>query len=398
MTISANTAGVVSGKFTIPANVPVGTKLVEFEGSGGSNGSAQFTGTNQIRTTTQRKTTVTNYWDPLAQTFVLDNDSQISGIDLWLTAKGTSPIVVHLREVENGFPNRTVLAETSLKPADILTNGNPTRFAFPELPFLRANTEYAIVVMCDDAIAAASVAQLGKWDTVNSRWITSQPYQIGVLLSSSNNSTWTAHQDMDLTFRLLSPSFTQTSRTIDLGTTAVSNTSDLMVMADVDIPASSCRCVFRLTLIARDNEEITVAPYQPVSLTTRYTGNVKIEAILTGTAEASPVLYPEVQLAIGNVQESAVYVTRQFSNNSGTSLVVILDAETPGSSTIGVEVYNGTTWAAVSFDSGAPLEDAWVERKYTKTGFSGTTARLRITMTGNAAARPTIRNLRAIFT
>jgi len=398
MTISANSAGVVSGKFTIPASVPIGTKLVEFAGSGGSNGSANFTGTNEIKTTTQRKITVTNYWDPLAQTFTLDNDSQISGVDLWMTAKGTTPVVVQLREVENGFPVRRILSEAIVKPVDIVTSGGTTRFAFPELPYLRANTEYAIVVLCDDADAAASVAQLGKWDTTHGRWITSQPYQIGVLLSSSNASTWTAHQDMDLAFRLLSPSFTQTTRTIDLGTTAVSNTSDLMVMADVDIPSSSCRCVFRLTLIGRDNEAITVAPYQPISLTSRYTGNVKIEAILTGTADASPVLYPEVQLAVGNVEETAVYVTRTFSANSGTSLVVILDAMTPGSSTIGVEVFNGTSWSAVSFDSGAPLEDTWVERKYTKTGFSGTDARLRITMTGNAAARPTIRNLRAIFT
>lgn len=398
MTVSANSAGVVSGRFTIPANVPVGTKLVEFAGSGGSNGSAQFTGTNQIRNTTQRRVTVTNFWDPLAQTFVLDNDSQISGVDLWMTAKGTSPIIVHLREVENGFPVRRLIAEATLKPADILTNGSPTRFAFPELPYLRANTEYAIVIMCDDAVAAASVAQLGKWDAVHGRWITSQPYQIGVLLSSSNNSTWTAHQDMDLAFRLLSPSFTQTSRTIEIGTTAVTDASDLMVMADVDIPASSCRCVFKLTLLDLSDTEITVAPYQPVSLASRYTGDVKIEAILTGTAEASPVLYPEVQLAVGDVQETATYVTREFSANSGTSLVVILDAMTPGSSTIAVEVYNGTTWAAVSFDTGAPLEDTWVERKYIKTGFSGTTARLRITMTGNAAARPTIRNLRAILT
>jgi hypothetical protein len=252
--------------------------------------------------------------------------------------------------------------------------------------------------MCDDAVTALSVAQLGKWDTSQGKWITSQPYQVGVLLSSSNNSTWTPHQDMDLAFRILSPSYTQTTRTIDLGTTAVADASDLMVMADVDLPASSCKCVFRLTLLGLSNTEITVAAYQPVSLASRYTGNVKIEALLSGTVTDSPVLYPEVQLAVGNVQETATYITRAFPANSGTNLVVILDAITPGSSSITVEVNNGSSWSAVGFDSGLPVEEEWVERKFIKSGFSGTTARLRITMTGNAAARPTIRNLRAILT
>lgn len=54
------------------------------------------------------------------------------------------------------------------------------------------------------------MAELGKYDAVHERWVTSQPYQVGVLLSSSNASTWTPHQDRDLTFRLLGARFTAT--------------------------------------------------------------------------------------------------------------------------------------------------------------------------------------------
>lgn len=59
---------------------------------------------------------------------------------------------------------------------------------------LQAKREYAVVVLCDDATTALYVAELGKQDPTRG-YVTSQPYQVGVLLSSSNASTWTAHQD-----------------------------------------------------------------------------------------------------------------------------------------------------------------------------------------------------------
>ena len=42
MTLNANSAGLLTGKFTIPANVPAGSKRVEFVGAGGSRGEAVF--------------------------------------------------------------------------------------------------------------------------------------------------------------------------------------------------------------------------------------------------------------------------------------------------------------------------------------------------------------------
>ena len=82
MTLTANSSGVVEGKFTIPANVRAGTKLVRFQGSGGSHAEAQFVGQGVLQTNTmQRQTTVKTVlsaapwprWiDPLAQTFSLN--------------------------------------------------------------------------------------------------------------------------------------------------------------------------------------------------------------------------------------------------------------------------------------------------------------------------------------
>lgn len=399
--LTANSNGQVSGQFAVPAGVVAGTKLVEFNGSGGSRGTANYVGSH-VRVQRTLQQVFQRFWvwpvDPLAQTFMVNAPSQLSGVDLWFTAKGASDVIVQIRTTEVGFPSRIVLAETRLSPANIATNGNPTRALFEGLPTLAAGVEYALVVMCDDADAALSVAQLGKWDNSVGKWVTSQPYQVGVLLSSSNASTWTAHQDMDLTFRLLSPNFTETSRTIDLGTEEAIEATDLMVMADVDIPSAAARCEFRLTLLDDGNRQITLAAYQTVTLAAPYTGRIKLEAILSGTETSSPVLYPDVHLAVGNVAESSTYVTRQFPANGGSDVLVVFDAITPGSSQVQVEIHDGTSWVAVPFDRGSPVEDEWIERLHVMTGFSGATARLRLTMTGNAAARPLVRNLRCILT
>ncbi len=399
--LTANSSGQINGRFTVPAGVVAGAKLVEFNGSGGSRGTATYTGSNVLVQRTLQQV-FQRWWvwpvDPLAQTFTLDRTRQVSGVDLWFTARGNTPVLVQIRATENGFPTRLVLAEAQLTPAQLQLGGAFTRVTFPNLPTLTAGVEYALVVLCDDAVTALSVAQLGKWDTSAGRWVTSQPYQVGVLLSSSNASTWTAHQDMDMAFRLLSPSVSATSRTISLGTTNATNASDLMVLAQTEIPSADCRVDFRLTLTAASNRQITVAAGQVVSLTERYTGPVALDAILVGSATATPVLHPDVQLAIGSVQETANYISREFPANGGTRALVVLDAVTPGSSALTVEIHNGSSWTAVPFVSGTPVEDAWVERTYELTGFSGATARVRLTLTGNAAARPSVRRLRVALT
>lgn len=107
MTLTANADGVLRGRFTIPADVPAGAKTVAFRGAekGGSRASAIFVGQGDLTVQNVRQVnTVTNYWaDPLAQSFVLEADRQVCGVDLWFTASG-GPARVQIRDVANGFP------------------------------------------------------------------------------------------------------------------------------------------------------------------------------------------------------------------------------------------------------------------------------------------------------
>lgn len=398
MTVQANASGVVTGKFTIPTNIPAGAKRVQFDGAGGSHGEAVFVGsgtiTNEVRRTATRLTTT--FWrvDPLAQTFTITETCQIAAVDLWFAAKGTSKVVVQIRETANGFPTQSVVAESILAPADINTTSH-TRATFAAPVQLIANTEYAVVALCDDAVAELRVAELGKWDSNSNRWVTSQPYQIGVLLSSSNASTWTAHQDRDLTFRLHKAIFTQTEKTVALGTVAVTGATDLMLLVNEELPASVTRIDYTLGLPG--GQSVTVSNGQPVRLDAAITGNVSVSAKLVGDATASPVLFPGTQLVAGTVGTTGDYVSRAITGGTSVRVKVIFDALIPAGSSVAVfykGVDAGDTWTTVPFVSSTEGDDGFYEIIHEITGVNENMVQVKLVPTGTAAARPRVKNLR----
>lgn len=416
MTINANSAGVLTGKFTVPEGVPAGNKRVVFLGEGGSRGEAIFSGQGTLlRQTFRQETTTTEtrwwsppppppppapaWWDPLAQTFTLDQGAQVGGVDLWFTATGTSTVVVQIRETTAGVPNQTVLTEARILPAAINTTGAHTRIAFAAPLALRAGQEYAIVVLCDDAQTALAIAELGKWDSAGARWVTSQPYQVGVLLSSSNASTWTPHQDRDIAFRLLKASYTETEKHIALGQVSVTNATDLLLLAYAEQPSAQATAAYRLTL--PDGGQIDVADGQPVRLPAPVTGVVGVSARLKGTADASPTLYPGSQLIAGEIATTADYVTRAIPAGSNARVRVIFDAIIPGGAAVAVSASGidaGDSWQSVPYQSAAPLDNGWQEISHELLDLDESAIRVRLQLSGSSAARPRVRNLRVIVT
>lgn len=395
--MQANASGVLSGSFTIPAGIPAGAKNVVFTGAGGSKGQATFIGqgTTQIDTR-QLVTTVTTWrYDPLAETFMLDAAQQIAGIDLWFTAKGSTPVEVQIRETIGGVPSQTILASVRKQPVDIVLGGAPTVCDFPRPISLAGGTEYAIVVMCNDAITACSIAALGQWDAAAGKWVTAQPYQVGVLLSSSNASSWTPHQDRDLTFRLRKAVFTQTTRTIALGSVAVTNVSDMVVRANVENPSGVTRCDFQLTL--PDGTVMLVAAEQPIHLAANITGTVLLSAILTGTATESPTLLGDVQLVTGTVSSTATYISRAITGGTGVRVKVIYEATLPSGSSVVVAYQSSDvlgTWTTVPQTASLMMGNGNIEMTHELAGITATAINIRLSLTGTTAARPIITNLR----
>jgi hypothetical protein len=71
----------------------------------------------------------------------------------------------------------------------------------------------------------------------------------------------------------------------------------------------------------------------------------------------------------------------------------------PGASGVTVEFQKSdSTWQAVALTSSSAVGDGWVEQIHTVASFTagGTTTRVRLTLTGAAAARPQLRQLRLV--
>lgn len=333
--------------------------------------------------------------DPIAQTFTLSKSAQISAVDVWFSAVGTSPVLVQLRAVSNGFPTRKVLAEARRIPSAIAVNGSSTRFEFSAPLYAPANDELAVVVLSNDAVTQVDIAQLGEW--TGTRWVTEQPYTVGVLLSSSNAITWTAHQDRDLRFRVLTSQYTATTRTVNLGNVAVNSVTDLMVMGLASKPSAPTDVSYRVTIPGGD---VRIVPANmPINLPAAVTGNVQVEALLSGSAEMSPVLYPDGQLAMGWISTTADYITRAMTGGAGVRVRVVVDAALPSGSTLAFR-YKGTdpgdVWSASAMPliSSVAVDSGYAEMIYEVTGVTENFLQIKATLTGTAAARPFLRNLR----
>lgn len=414
MTLTADSSGVIRGKFNIPSGVPAGTKLVSFNGAGGQRGDAVFSGQGTLEHQTwQRRTTVTTtrwqsppppvltpeqihfLFDPLAQTFTMEANTQIAAVDLWFVVKSTTPTRVQIRDTIAGLPSSRVIAEAIVQPGAINLGGASTTLSFPAPVLLLGNVEYAILVICDDAVGAVSVAEIGKFDPTAQKWITDQPYIIGVLLSSSNSSTWTPHQDRDLTFRLLSANYTETSRTVDLGDVAVAAATDLLLMSYAERPDGATDVEYRLTL--PDASVITVDDGQPIKLAAPVTGNIGVQAVLRGTSRFSPVLTPGSQLVVGKVATTGDYVTRAIPGGSNVAVKAVYEAFVPSGATVTVQYRGpdaGDTWTNVPQTATRAVDDGFVEFTHSITGVNEQSVQIKLILSGNTAARPRVRDLR----
>lgn len=406
-TFDAN--GRLAGSFRIPANTPAGIKQIEFKGRSGV-AYATFVGEGTLEVTTLRRvqniyshttttTTVTTvrYYnpDPLAQTFTLETPGLLAGLDLWFKARGRSNAQIQIRETANGFPTAVVLASATLTPEAEKLDG-PTRVFFDSPVPLEAGVEYAIVILCNDPDTAVAVAEMGKFDANVQKWVTAQPYTVGALLSSSNASTWTAHQTTDLAFRLLMARFTETERVVELGSIALpAGTTDLILAGLCEIPASSCRCEYELEL--QDGAKISLAPNQGASLDRAVSGTAKLRARLYGQASASPVLWPGTQIICGILQTEGIYVTRSVEARGAAKATLVYDAYIPAGASVSAEIQiNNGAWTRLSSPATKQQGDGVVEYTYSQALANADLLKVRLTLTGTPKARPEVYDLRLL--
>ena len=164
---------------------------------------------NIARTSTRTTTTQVGWWDPLAQTFLVDDPGGvfITSLDCFFQSKDANvPITLQIREVVNGYPSTTILpfGEVTLNPSSVNTSADSsvaTTFTFPSPIYIQENVEYSFVLLANSQDYNAWVARIGENQINSNRTISQQPYA-GVMFKSQNGSTWTAEQNEDIKFKI----------------------------------------------------------------------------------------------------------------------------------------------------------------------------------------------------
>ena len=165
------------------------------------------------RTSTRRTDRQVGWWDPLAQTFLVDDKGGVfvTSLDIYFQSKPATgdsqvPVTLQIREVKNGYPSTNILpfSEVSINPSAVTTSTDAsvaTTFTFPSPVYIQENTEYAFVLLANSQEYNVYVSRVGQTNLGSDRTISQQPYA-GVLFKSQNGSTWTAEQNEDVKFKM----------------------------------------------------------------------------------------------------------------------------------------------------------------------------------------------------
>jgi Domain of unknown function (DUF4815) len=167
----------------------------------------------------------TGWWDPLAQSFLVENKGGafITKIDIFFASKDDRiPVSLEMREMVNGSPGKVVLpfSRVTLKPEQVNlssttvsldgtnypTFDTPTSFVFPTPVYVQDQGEYCFVLLSDSNKYKVWISQVGDVIPGSSRTISEQPYN-GVMFKSQNASTWTADQMQDIKFTIYRAQF-----------------------------------------------------------------------------------------------------------------------------------------------------------------------------------------------
>lgn len=161
--------------------------------------------------------TVTNWVDPLAETFLISPQQFPQGVFVsrmrfcFKSKDSSVPVTLQVRPVVNGYPSSADVypySTVSVTPDKVKITDSPditdvtkyTEFVFPTPLFLQPG-EHAFVLLANSNEYEVYAAEIGKKDLVTGRQISEQPYG-GSMFMSQNGSTWTADQNSDLQFQI----------------------------------------------------------------------------------------------------------------------------------------------------------------------------------------------------
>lgn len=220
------------GKFTAYAfsgnrtNLSISTKTIDVAGGSG------FSATNYLSATYYRNDHTDFHVqlpnpDPLAQTFKVQSTGDqtdgifVTSVDVFFKAKDVSQgVTLELRETVNGVPASVIVPFSRVykTSSQVSVSNNATAattFEFVTPVYLRANSDYAIVLYPDANTPEYRIytARVGYKDLTNPSLTVNQNWGLGTLFYSTSGSVWTPVQDEDLKFTIKRAIFQSTNGT-----------------------------------------------------------------------------------------------------------------------------------------------------------------------------------------
>lgn len=315
---------------------------------------------------------VSVYVDPVGQTFILDKMSLIKGVEVYFATKPSvnTPVTCEIREVLNGNITSTVYAHKTLSKDAVTADENArlgTKFYFDDPVLLEENKEYAFVLRSTSDAYSVWVSELGGIDKVTGDTVLKNSYMSGVMMSSSNNSSWTSHQTMDMKFKLLEDVYEDVSNIVFEDIT-VSEAARLYLTADSALPAdTSIDWTYAIHNEAGVSSFKSITPYNIVLLQGLY-NKVSLRATLKKSQKhnLSPLLALEtVSLIDSHYDTSGCYISENIPGAEFNNIQVVLDTYEPAGTDISVSISTdgGKTIEHVlkSSNAGKVLDYGWRE-------------------------------------
>ena len=176
--------------------------------------------------TTATTTTTEQLFDPIAQTFLINEPTNVPGvfvskIDVFFrTAHPNLGVEMQVREVDNGFPTVRIVpyGRKVLTAAEVNVSSDasvPTTFQFDSPLFLKSGREYCFVVMPVGSNDGYNiwVGEVGGTDVTTNTPIYDNN-STGVMFTSSTNRIWTPFQKEDIKFVIHRKNFSSSTGTI----------------------------------------------------------------------------------------------------------------------------------------------------------------------------------------
>lgn len=271
-----------------------------------------------------------------AQNGLIDRNN-LPTLDRNTTFSIDEDVSITVLETYVGQPDLTkVLITKNIPKGTKVNNKTFYKVIFNDKVFLEGNKEYAFIVETVSQNLKCRIASLGCKDLNTNNFISSQPYTDGVLLSSSNKSTWTAHQESDMTFKINKTEF-KTSRTLQYKFVGL-NDDNVLEFSNVTNFMLMCSEIFKnqfgsvtYTLKVGD-DEFDIKPYEKTYFEKPLNGIPVLTIKLDTTNKFStPTLLKDIQIGIGSTlvnhpnPTKSIYITENIQLEGNKYLHVYFD-------------------------------------------------------------------------